>query len=871
LSEDPRHFPGLDPSEGVIPFGREEIERPIAERFERIAAEQPDSPAIVTPERVWTYGELNREANRLARAILATGAAPDRFVALFLHHGYSQVVGLMATIKAGRPYLPLDAADPPDRTAYMIEDSEAGLIVADGRTLESARALATDPGLLLNVDEPLDGYSDANLARDVSPDALGGVFYTSGTSGQPKGVLQSHRGLKRHAWLGAIEFGLRPDDRLAATANFSLLVGTGDILRPLLSGGAICPYDIRERGVAALPSWLQETGITLWRCVPTLFRNIAAAIHDPGAFSSIRVFSLAGEPTSRRDVELSRRVMPDRCRLRVSYGATEAAGGITTYYLDKESPLPDGVVPVGYPVPNIDVMILDDEGKPVDAGGTGELIVRSRYLSPGYWRRPALTAERFYDDPSNPTLRCYRTGDLGRQRPDGCLELLGRKDFLAKVRGLRIELAEVEAALLNIAAIRQAVVTVQPDPFGDNRLVAYLVAEDGPMTVRQLNETLGRHLPQHMTPGAYVFLPDMPMTAAGKPDRAALPAPSPERPLLDVDFHSERNEIEGRLRKVWERILDVRPIGVKDNFFELGGHSLAAARLISAVEEEFGRGLPLIALLESPTIEALAARLGDQEWAPPRSPLVELQASGDLPPLFCVEAKNAGIFVHLARRLGARQPVYGLHPLGLPAADPSQVTIQGLATSYLKEVRRIQPHGPYRLCGLCAGGTVAFEMAMQLQAAGETVAFLALFDGFIPRRVPLMPSAALRFFARMKRRPQRRAQRKRTTPEAPRVGEAAADRYLEQMAAYSKLMRRGNRRAIFRYRPGQFKGRILLFMGEEGEDVPDERSRTGWIRHATEGAAVRAVSGIHEDMLREPYVAEVARLVQEHLSEAEGA
>jgi thioesterase domain-containing protein/acyl carrier protein len=585
--------------------------------------------------------------------------------------------------------------------------------------------------------------------------------------------------------------------------------------------------------------------------------------------------------------------------------------------IDQRTEIAGNIVPAGYVMPDKEIWILDENRDRLGCNQVGEIAVRSRYLSPGYWRKPELTSAVFLSDPEGGHARIYLTGDLGRLSPDGCLDHLGRKDMQVKVRGVKIELTEVEAALLDIPEVKEAAVVAREDAHGDKRLVAYVVAAHGErfLSVGELRAALMKSLPAQAVPSAFVFLDSLPTTPNGKVDRLALPDPPAERPPLDSVCLAPRNAVEERLARIWENVLGVEPIGVRDNFFELGGHSLSAARLFAGIEEVFGKSLPLPLLLQAPTIEQLAAALQQEGREEPGTFLIEIQAKGSRPPLFCVETLNAGIFVHLARHLGPEQPCYGLHPLGLARSRKLRVEIEALAARYLEEVRKVQPEGPYFLCGMCTGGVLAFEMARQLKECGDEVAFLALLDTFStrPRRFGYDTSRALaaalnavrqwlnrrlfrpagEFIAHQLRRSVKHVRnlsqlaldgqmayiRQLAARRAARIQAAASlarraeserrlNKYLQQLNRYTVALLNASVSASRRYRPRPQRGRLILFLASETSEGPKHGARLAWRELATDGAEVHTVPGAHDLILAEPNVRVLATYFKAHLEEA---
>jgi thioesterase domain-containing protein/acyl carrier protein len=627
---------------------------------------------------------------------------------------------------------------------------------------------------------------------------------------------------------------------------------------------------------------------------PSAFREFAAALPDGPNLPSLRRISIGGETVRKSDIELARRRLSKNCVMVHQYGATET-GTNFAYPIDFWADVRDEILPIGMCIFGHEAVILDEEDQPVETGRVGELAIRGRYIATGYWRRPDATERSFVQDPVDSAVRMFRTGDLALRRPDGFIVHKGRRDFMHKIRGQRVEIHEVEDALAGVPGVSKAAVTVRTDARGEDRLVAYVVPGGvTPVTIAHLRTNLGKLLPEYMMPSAFVFLGDLPQTPHGKVDRMALPEPASDPHAREGKFVSPRDDVERRLAGLWEDVLSVRPIGVKDNFFELGGHSLNAARLFVEIERAFGRSLPLPLLLRAPTVEQLAAHLTEGRLTEDWGLVVPLQPAGERPPLFCIDTKNAGIFAHLARRLGPDQPVYGLHPLGLKGPSPS-FTIPSLASLFLNEVRKIQPQGPYYFCGLCAGAIVGFEMAQQLRTAGEEIALLAMLDSFCPtppilpyplaeaidkfRRRQIIPFAGHLRRMLMMRPPKqiiylrqvREESRNRKAEKAARRAErkqagTANDRYLEQLRSYLHSLHRATRQASFTYSPKPWPGRLVLILTEE-TNIDEERvgSRMGWVKFALQGVESHTVAGMHQHALAEPNVGALVEVIRPRL------
>jgi amino acid adenylation domain-containing protein len=525
---------------------------------------------------------------------------------LLIAQGVQLIATILGVLKAGKSYVPLDPAHPVARLAYMVEDAQPGLIVADDANGRLAQQLAERRYQLLDLAQMrLDG-PDHDLQLALSPDLPAYIFYTSGTTGQPKGVVDSHRNVLHNVMRYTNSLGIRADDRLTLLQSCSFSGSVSSLFSALLNGAASLPFDVQRAGIAAIPDWLDDERITIYHSVPLIFRQLFGSGRR---FPSLRIIRLEGDQAARIDVALYQTYLSDHARLVNGLGATET--GITRQYvIDGQTQLPASSVPIGYPVADMTIVLLDEDGRELTANAVGEIAVKSRYLATGYWRKPELTAAAFQPDPAEPGQRIYRTGDLGRMQADGCLELLGRTTFQAKIRGQRVDYAEIEAALLTIAGISEAVVQAQPDQLDTPQLVAYLVPGDGSApTINRIRQALAARLPDYMIPSQYVTLNALPLNANGKLNRKALPAPSRARPDLEEAFVAARTPVERALAAIWAETLDLTAIGVHDNFFALGGHSLHVARLISAVQQTLGVRLPQRSLFDMPTVAAQAARI----------------------------------------------------------------------------------------------------------------------------------------------------------------------------------------------------------------------------------------------------------------------
>ena len=696
------------------------------------AARTPDAPAVVERDTVLTYRELDERANRLAHLLVDRGVGPETLVAVALPRSAPALVALLAVLKAGGAYVPMDPGYPPERLGFMLEDARPVLVLTDsGATLPATGC----PLLLLDAAETRAALADrpatAPPAR-ILPHHPAYVIFTSGSTGRPKGVVVPHSALADYVtWCAAAYPALTGTALLHTSLSFDLTV-TG-LWGPLAAGGCVFLASVTEPDPAETAR-LADFPCTFLKATPS---HVALLADAPDSFAPTGALLLGGEPLTSDMLREWRRRHPDTVVYNV-YGPTEVTVNCAEYRIDPGTPLPPGAVPIGRPQANARLYALDAALTPVPPGVVGELYAAGPALARGYLGRPALTAERFVACPFGaPGERMYRTGDLVRWTADGQLEVLGRADQQVKVRGFRIEPGETEAALTADPAVAQAVVVVREDTPGDRRLVAYAVpAEPGAvLDAAALRARVGRELPDYMVPAAVVTLPALPLSPNGKLDRAALPAPEHQG---TGEFQAPRTGQETALCDLFGRVLGQDRVGTDEGFFDLGGHSLLAARLIALIDTEFGARLKMRDLFETPTVAGIAERLrlagrpGADEGRESFDALLPIRARGEREPLFCVHP-GGGIswcYTALLKHLDPDVPVHGLQSPALSRTGARPATLREMARDYVRRIRTVRPHGPYHLAGWSFGGVVAYEMAVQLQAAGERVGLLGMLDSF---------------------------------------------------------------------------------------------------------------------------------------------
>jgi amino acid adenylation domain-containing protein len=852
LTETERHQLAAEWNNTEMQYPRD---RGVHQLFEAQAARTPKATAVVFGNESLTYSELDRRSNQLARHLIELGAKPDGLVAICVERSLEMVVGLLGILKSGSAYVPLDPAYPRDRVAFMLENSEAPLIVAQASLKENLPA-SNARVVLIDSDWPeIAKQSEANPALTLDPTNRAYVIYTSGSTGKPKGVEIPHRAVVNFLTTMAERPGMTASDRLLAVTTLCFDIAGLEIYLPLTQGASL---EIVTREVAAdgnqLLKKLKTSEASVMQATPATWRMLLEAGWTGDSRLKILI---GGEAVSQK---LAGQLIERSASVWNVYGPTETTIWSTLSQLHRDTP-----VTIGRPIGNTEIFILDKVLQPVPIGVAGELHIGGDGLARGYLKRPELTAEKFIRHPlnSDPDARLYKTGDLVRYLPNGNIEFLGRIDHQIKIRGFRIELGEIETVLRQHPAISDTVVVAREDTPGDKRVVAYFVpAGDAALTTAELRSFLKEKLPEYMLPSVFVTLKSMPLTPNGKVDRRALPAPDQATLLPAGTFAAPKNEIEAQLVQIWENLLNVRPIGVKDNYFELGGHSLVAVRVMNRIEQVFGKNLPIATLLQAPTIEQLALILEENAGALPWSCLVPIQTTGTKPPFFCIHGINGAVirFYDLSKYLGPDQPFYGLQAQGLEPSHACHTTTEEMAAHYIQLIRAVQPQGPYFLGGYSFGGAVAFEMAQQLAAGGVPETTVVLFDtnftgpsaadsdlsawSALLALFQLPASERWNYLGRMASWPKRTIQRRIRVSHLP---------------AIVQKVRTACMQAEVEYAPRPYSGRVILFRSTHKPMGQRSDPRAGWNNCAVRGLEICEVLGNHENILLEPQVRSVAK------------
>ena len=877
------------------PVPIEAIQHSVADRFETVVELYPDNIVVSENNRQVTFLELNESANRLANSILASVQEGDLSpIPFLLEYGVSSIVTLLALMKTGHPYVPLNPTFPVARNNLIISDMGAKLLVTDSQHNSMVKRFQSARNTLavLDIDSLDPSASLENPGIVIAPKDLLNISYTSGSTGTPKGGISNQQYWTYQISFRVNEWYISPEDRIPLLSNFSFGASLGPILYSFFSGAQLCLFDFNSENLIDTIGWLKREKVTMYSSTPSTFRTIFGEMPESSIFEHLRIVSLAGEPVSKHDVALFRAHTKESCILTHGLASTEA-GGLTRYWVDHTMVVDEDILPVGFPMAGKEVALLDDDGNQVAQGQAGEIVVTSRYLRSGYWNLPALTEKKFQLDPNDSESRILYTGDMGRWRADGALVFLGRKDNMIKIRGFRIETGEVEMALHKHPIVKEVVVIGQAPPHApeNKQLVAYIVPRrNQSVSGKDLRQFMAETVPDYMIPSRFTFLDAIPLNPNGKLDRQLLSNIETDRPNLSTQYVEPKNELETRLTAIWEELLGISPIGTLDNFFELGGDSLLAMRLFLRIEDVFGKKFPLSILVEASNIQQQATILAEDDFQPNWSPLVPVQPDGDRTPVFCLAGKggNPLRFRLFAELIGEKNPVYFMQARGLSGKEQPGHKIEEIATDYLSEIQKIYPHGPYHFIGSSFGGNVAYEMARQLSLQGNDMGIVALLDTFGPS-YPTYKSGYSRFLiqlnimlktlrkhffilfsADLKSKREyfryyrdflpmeisRRFQNIRLWKEKNKFDELPPELRSVENASYS---------AVKRYDPPEYTGEVILFRAKHQLPGVELDPLLGWGKIKIGNLVVHEVDSFHGNILFHPAISDVYRFLQPFL------
>jgi len=860
------------------------IDQTIHQLIEAQVEITPDAIAITFGTQSLTYRELNNRANQVAHYLQTLEVDSETLVGVCIGRSLEMVIGLLGILKAGAAYVPLDPAYPPERLATILEDAQVPILLTQQSLFNSLPQHAAKV-VCLDADWSTIAAHDKDNLTSGNATQLAYVIYTSGSTGKPKGVAIEHRNTV--AFLSWARETFAPDllSGVLAPTSICFDLSIFELFFPLSVGGRV----ILTESILLLPTLPTAKEVTLINTVPSAIAELLKLNAIP---ASVLTINLAGEPLPNKLVQQLYELETVQQVFNL-YGPSEDTTYSTVALMPRGS---DEIPTIGRPIANTQIHLLDQHLQPVPIGVPAELYISGAGLARGYLNRPDLTQERFIPNPFSPETgsRLYKTGDLARYQADGNIEYLGRIDHQVKLRGFRIELGEIEAVLTQHPQVQQAIAIVREDNPGDKRLVAYVVprsiatdnAQSNSPTSSELQNTVKAKLPDYMVPSTIVILDTLPLTPNGKIDRKALPIPDVERTNDLQTLVAARDQLELKLVQLWETILGIKPIGITDNFFELGGHSLLAVRLLAEIEAVFNRKLPLTTVFQAPTIAQLAAILNQSSWKPPCPSLAIIQSGRSYPPLFCIHVLGRGLEFYrpLVSYLDRSQPVYGLSTQIMETNEAPPNQVEDLAAYYIKEMRTIQPEGPYSLAGVSFGGVVAYEMAQQLHAQGQQVVLLALMDTFtfveptvIPlrRRIPdliqlLQQGQTKIFFDKVRMRLINKVEGMQGVIDKvicsfyERTGQPLPN-HLQDFVYQEE-----NNTALAHYKTRPYPGRVILFKGTDSPlaivNPQQFDPEVSWRAILGDKLDVHLIPGDHLGILREPNVKVLGEKLNSYLS-----
>ncbi|MBC6447462.1 non-ribosomal peptide synthetase [Actinokineospora xionganensis] len=845
----------------------------LTELLRRQAERSPECTAIVFEGSSITYAELHARANRLAHVLVERGAGPERVVALALPRSVDLMVALLAILNSGAAYLPIDPDYPADRIAFTLADARPALLLASTATVAVLPAeLDVDVLVVDGPDAERLGERPAHPpAVMVDPANPAYMIYTSGSTGRPKGVLVPHQGIvNRLKWMQD-RYRLTARDRVLQKTPSGFDVSVWEFFWPLIEGATLVvarPEGHREP--AYLAELIREARVSTLHFVPSMLQVFLA---EPAAAecTGLRQVMCSGEALPEEVVAQFHQTLPG-VELHNLYGPTEASVDVTSW----ECADAPGPVPIGAPVWNTSTYVLDAALNPLPVGVVGELYLAGVQLARGYHDRRGLTAERFVADPLGPPgSRMYRTGDLARWDAAGNLHYAGRADHQVKIRGLRIELGEIETVLARQAGVATAAVIVREDRPGDKRLVGYLVPDDGQgPDLDQVRAALAGALPDYMVPSAFVVLATLPLSANGKLDRKALPAPDI---AATVSTRGPRTPQEEILAGLFAEVLGLPRVGVDDNFFDLGGHSLLATKLINKIRSAFGVTLTIRTVFEAPTAATMVGKLGsDARASDALDVLLPLRPHGDRPAVFCVHPAGglSWCYAGLIKYLEGGYPIYGLQARGLDGEEPLPGSFAETAADYLRLIREVQPTGPYHFVGYSSGGILAQVMAAQLEAAGEQVGLVAILDTYPGQTLAELNEqdvlADLLSWVGYDRRHLGRKPltHQKVTDTLRKLGSSLASLEQRHIEAIGRIYA-NNRNLVHESVPSFYKGDVVVIAATL-DKIDISPTPETWRPYVGGRIKTRRVDRKHTDLMKPGPLAEIGGILAEELREIHG-
>ena len=863
--------------------------------FEEQVARTPDQIAVVCETETLTYQELNQQANQLAHYLIQKGVSPDTLVAVYLERSLDMIVSLIAIIKAGGAYLPIDPAYPEERVRFTLEDSQASLLVTQKTLVEQ---MYEEVPCVICLDQDwgdIASQANYNPITNTTPDNLIYCIYTSGSTGNPKGVLLEHRNVVRLMINDKHQFDFSEKDVWTMFHAYCFDFSVWEMYGALLYGGKLV---VVQQSCTKEPSrfldLLVEEKVSVLNQTPTFFASLSQeALKRSELPLPLRYVIFGGEALHPVQLKPWKDAYP-HIRLINMYGITETTVHVTFKEITQQE-IQDNISNVGRPIPTMTTYIMDDKQQLLPVGVVGEICVGGDGVSRGYLNREELTAQRFISNPYQPQERLYRSGDLGKFLPNGEIVHLGRIDHQVKIRGFRVELDEIQSQLLEHPAVKEAVVITHKFREQDLNLVAYVVL-NAEVSISELRDDLAQKLPHFMIPAMFIKLDFMPITSNGKLNRRALPTPESMSRSQEEEYVPPRDALEMELVKIWENLLQAHPIGIQEDFFEIGGHSLLAVRLMAKIEEQLGQNLPLSTLFQGATVEKLATILRQQVDRPSPPLIVGIQTQGTKPPFFCVHPVGGNILCYsaLANRLGNDHPFYGLQARGISGQEQPHTQVEDMATDYIEAIKTIQSQGPYYIGGWSFGGLVAFEMAQQLHRQGEQVGLLGLIDTRAPipelsamdidetaitllltQDISAIVGSPLDISSEILSQLNQEEQLNYILTAVKQAQILPPDTELKQMKQILKVYQ-ANIQATLDYQASIYPNSVTLLRAENSsslfsewisDKLPDwiNNQTYGWERFSTQPIVCQTIAGDHYSILTEPNVKNLATQFNHYL------
>jgi amino acid adenylation domain-containing protein len=862
----------------VVEWNDTRVSQPAVECVHQLVEEQvertPDAVAVTFEGESLTYRELNTRANRLAHYLAGKGVGAGSLVAIYMERSIEMLVAVLATLKSGAGYIPLDPVYPPDRLAFMLSDASPAVLLTQqglvGQLMQSdMRFVCVDSSW-----KAISEHSAENPQSNATREDLVYVIYTSGSTGKPKGVCLPHRALTNLIFWQLDNSHLPQGSRTIQFTSLSFDVSFQEIFSTWCSGGTLVLIsESLRRDPFGLLRFLSEQKIARLFLPFVALQHLAeAAQQDEDIPDNLREVVTAGEQLriTRQLIDFFRRI--PHCKLYNHYGPSESHV-VTSFPLTGPTEAWQALPPIGKPIANTQIYILDAFLNPVPVGVPGDLYIGGVALAQGYLKRPDLTEEKFIPDPFAATAeaRLYKTGDLARMLPDGNIEYLGRTDHQVKIRGFRVELGEIENALVHHPAVRQAAVIVREDDSAQKWLVAYVVANEETLSTQELRKYLAKSLPDYMVPARFSFVPALPLTPSGKVDRKALSSSFPDHNHR-IRMVAPRNETEAQVVAIFQNVLSLDSVDVLDDFFELGGHSLLAGRLLSKIHEVTGRHIPLAALFRAATVESLAQLIEHGADVSSDPVIMEIQRGDGRLPFFAIvpPGEESLGYAMLSRHMGPGQAVFkvqGHSPVTRGKRPYSEQEMRALTDEYVAAMRSVQPHGPYCLGGLCDGTHIAEQIVLKLESEGEEVGLFAIFDTWVLQHSQNRLLWKIHYYGQ-------RVRQIRNLSLAGRWAsyKRVAENRVQKLAG-SQAARTDWRQTYWPedFTPARFRAPVVLFKRPKQPFYYINDPQMGWAERSEGGVTIHEVEFYHAEILREPHVKVFGEKLAEHMAELSGS